>query len=128
MLDKLLKQAEAIQKSAVAYVEKTQPIVEEYANFKSGFAKRAHEVVGALVERNIVSRDASSELIEKLASEPTYALDLALAVSRRIGVGADLGKSAGALPAAGNLDPFEKLVLFGDSRADVSNFDGGVAV
>ena len=122
----LLKKAEAIQKQAVAYIERTQPVVEEYAKFKSDFAKKAHQVVGALVEKHIVPQSESTALIDKLASDPSSALELALSISRRVGVGSDLGKAASAQAPVSNLDPFEALVMYGDARADVSNFDGVV--
>lgn len=126
MTDTLLKRAEAIQKGAVEYIAKAQPIIEAYEQFKSDFAKKAHETVGALVERHVVAKEDSAELIEKLASDPSSALELALSISRRIGIGDGLGKAAEELPASSsNLDPFERLVMFGDARADVSNFDGG---
>lgn len=123
----LLKQAEEIQRGAVDYIARTQPIVQEYEALKQAFAKKAHQTVGALVERHIVSKADSTALIEKLASDPVSALDLALSVSRRVGVGDGLGKAAKLASASGAAayDPFERLVLFGDARADVSNFDGG---
>jgi cobalamin biosynthesis Mg chelatase CobN len=125
--DELLKQAEAIQKGAIEYIERTQPIVDEYNQFKEAFAKKAHQVVGALVERHIVEADKSTELIDKLASDPSNALDLALSISRRVGIGDSLGKAAELSPSTSvDMDPFEKLYRFGDSRADVHNFDGSV--
>lgn len=125
--DELLKQAEAIQKGAIEYIERTQPIVDEYNQFKEAFAKKAHQVVGALVERHIVEADKSTELIDKLASDPSNALDLALSISRRVGIGDGLGKAAELESSCGSdLDPFEKLYRFGDARADVHNFDGRV--
>ena len=124
--DELLKQAEAIQKNALEYISKTQPIIDEYANFKEAFAKKAHQVVGALVERRIVEPGKSTELIDKLASDPTNALDLALSMSRRVGLGDGLGKAAELNVSDSGLDPLERLVLYGDYRADVSNFDGNI--
>lgn len=122
----LLKQAEAIQREAVDYIAKTQPIVEEYAQFKEAFAKKAHQTVGALVERHIVGADKATGLIDKLASDPESALDLALSISRRVGISDGLGHGATIDKAAADLDPFERLYLYGDPRADVSNFDGVV--
>jgi len=127
MKDTLLKQAEAIQKDALEYVSKTQPIIDEYNEFKESFAKKAHQTVGALVERRIVAKEDSTALIDKLASDPSSALDLALSISRRVGISDGLGKAAELSPSTvSELDPFEKLVIYGDPRADVNNFGGNV--
>ena len=125
--DEMLKKAEAIQRDTVAYIGMVQPVVDEYNQFRETFAKKAHQVVGALVERHIVEPGKKAELIEKLAADPSQALDLALSISRRVGLGDGLGKAAELGAAAtSNLDPFERLYYFGDSRANVSNFDGNV--
>lgn len=122
----LLKQAEAIQTQAVDYIAKVQPLLDAQEKRAAEFAKKAHQTVGALVERRIIAPQDANTVIDKLAADPSNALDLALALSRRIGVGSELGKAASTQYADSQLDPFQRLFLYGDSKASIAHFDGNV--
>lgn len=114
----LLKQAEEIQQAAVDYIARVQPMLDAQEKSRAEFAKKAHQTVGALVERRIVAPGDANELVDKLASDPSQALDLVLSVARKAGVSAELGKKAGtAAPDESSLDPFERLYFYGDARA-----------
>jgi hypothetical protein len=122
-----LADADAALKEAAVYVEKTQPELDKYAQFQDNFLKRAHQIAGALAERGIIQRHEVTALVDKLAEEPLRALDLvekvaALVTADTLGKAAEdvqMQKAAGA-----NLGPFERLVLYGDSRAEITGNSG----
>jgi len=110
--------ATLLQKTA-AYVEQTQPIVDEYNRFKNAFTKAAHQAVGALVTRGIVEETKADTLVDRLSSDPKQAFRLVTKLAEMIGAD-NLGGASKEKVAASNLDPFEKLAVYGDVNADDS--------
>jgi hypothetical protein len=121
-----LADADLALKEAAAYVEATQPELDKFAQFQDNFLKRAHQVAGALAERGVIQRHEVTALVDKLAEDPLRALDLVEKVAALVKADT-LGKAADDVQlqkSAANLDPFEKLALYGDSRAEVTSNSG----
>jgi intergrase/recombinase len=125
-LQKRLSDAEAIIKQATDYIAATQPVCDQFNQLKDRFTKRAHEVAGMLIDRGIIDRSKSNELVDKLAEDQTRALDLIEKLARLIRT-EDLGSVSEIRKVAGRkLDPFEKLALFGDANAKVNENGTGL--
>ena len=116
-----LADADAALKEAASYIEVTQPALDRFNQFQDNFLKRAHQVAGALADRGVIQRHEITKLVDKLAEDPLRALDLVEKVAGLVTPEA-LGKTAQDVElqksAASVTDPFERLALFGDSRAE----------
>ena len=124
-----LADADAALKVATEYVATTQPALDRFNLFQDNFLKRAHQVAGALAQRGIIERHQVDALVDKLAENPLRALDLVEKVAGMVQPDS-LGKTAEDVQrqqaAMAKLDPFEKLAIYGDSRADVAAVDSGL--
>ncbi len=118
--EKLDKADSALQKAA-EYVATTQPLLDEYNELKERFVKRAHQVVGVLVSRGVVQKTKANGLVDKMASDPVYALEVIESVAELISP-ARMG-SASDVKVASNakLGPFERLVITGSPTGQVLN-------
>lgn len=121
MSDIKLAQAEVALKKATEYVATTQPLLDQYNETKEQFTKKAHQIVGVLVNRGIVQRNKSNALIDKLAADHSYAFELIegivdLITPTRLGDNSDI-KVASSL----DLDPYERLAITGDVNGKVVN-------
>lgn len=116
-----LAQAEVALKKATEYVATTQPLLDEYNENKEQFAKKAHQVVGVLVNRGIVQRNKSNTLIDKLAADHSYAFDVIegmvdMVTPSRLGESSDI-----KFASSSSLDPYERLAITGDVNGKVVN-------
>lgn len=114
-----LQQADVALQKAAEYVAATQPLLDEFNEFKERFVKRAHQVVGVLVSRGVVQKTKANGLVDKMASDPVYALEVIQGVAELISP-ARMG-STGDVKVASNakLDPFERLAITGSSVGQV---------
>lgn len=124
-----LADATAAVKQAAAYVEATQPLLDQFNLFRDSFVKRAHQVAGDLAARGIIGRNETAALVDKLASNPLLALDLVVKVAG-MAQPDGLGKTASDVttPAANaaKLNPYERLALYGDSQAGLQPVNTGL--
>lgn len=122
-LEAALEQADMATKAAAEYVEKTQPNLDKAAMFEDAFLKKAHVVAGSLAQQGIIERTEITPLIDKLAADPLLALELVEKVAGMVTVDS-FGKAAEEIATrqaqVDALDPFQKLALFGDSRAEMA--------
>jgi len=119
--DEKIKQADVALQKAASYVAATQPLLDEYNEFKDRFIKRAHQVVGVLVNRGVVQKTKANGLVDKMANDPAYALEVVQGVAELI-TPARMG-STGDVKIASHveLDPFERLAITGSSSGQVEH-------
>ena len=104
------------------YIEKVQPLLDQHNENRNRFVKRAQQAAGVLVSRGLLSRDKVDGFVDKVAADETGAAvwDLVEKLANCI-PSEDIGETVTEKFASGaDLDPFEKLALFGDARAEVS--------
>ena len=108
-----------------AYISTTQPVLDRYNAQAERFQKRAAQVSGVLVDRGIIPSNKSDLFLQKVAEDPTKALEMIVKLAHLVGPD-DLGEQAdGVKVAASNVsDPFDRLVLFGDASSTGDRFDG----
>lgn len=117
--DNKLKQADMALRKAAEYVATTQPLLDEYNEFKDRFIKRAHQVVGVLVSRGIVQKTKANGLVDKMASDPAYALEVVQGVAELISP-AKMGSSGDVkVASSAKLDAFERLAITGSPTGQV---------
>ena len=115
-----LADADQALKAATDYVAAVQPELDRFHLFQDDFLKRAHQIAGALAQHGIIESHETTALVDKLAENPLRALDLVEKVAKLVQPDS-LGKAAEDVKLQqaqmAQLDPFEKLALFGDSQA-----------
>lgn len=116
-----VKNMEAILAKTAEYIGTTQMELDKHAENRDTFIKRAYQVAGVLANKGLIAREDINVFVDKIAEDESgtevWNLVEKLADSVRID---SLGESVREkLAAAQNLDPFEKLALFGDARADI---------
>jgi len=112
-------------KKVAEYISVTQPELDRYNALKLNFGKRAAQAAGVLVDRGIIPSSKSDLFLQKVAEDPTKALDMIVKLARLVGPD-DLGGRADDVKVASSnvSDPFDRLVLFGDSASTGDRFDG----
>ena len=110
-----------IMTKVASYIESTQPLLDKQNELRDNFLKRAHQVAGVLANRGLISHDAVEAFVEKVASDESgnevWKLVEVLASAVRPD---EFGAVAKVASSKVITDPFEKLVLFGDARANTS--------
>jgi hypothetical protein len=113
---------DAIMQKTAEYIETTQTLLDKHNENRTAFLKRANQVAGVLANKGIITRDKVDAFVDKVAADETgtEVWNLIEKLADCLPVD-DLGSAASEkLAEASNLDPFEKLALYGDARADVS--------
>lgn len=123
----LLQEADSALKAAAEYVAATQPVIDDYNVFKAEFVKRSHQVAGGLASIGIIPAYEANKLADKLAEDPMLALDLVEKVAAMV-TPEGFGATANDVKAAASvdLDPFERLALYGDATADPQAINSGM--
>jgi len=118
-LENKLEQAEVALQKAAEYVAVTQPMLDEYNETKERFIKRAHQAVGVLVSRGIVEKTKANALVDKMASDSSYAFEVIESVAGLISP-ARMGSSGDVKVASSvKLDAFERLAITGSPTGRV---------
>jgi len=109
------------------YISMTQPVIDRKNAQDARFAKRAAQVSGVLVDRGIIQSAKADLFLQKVAEDPVKALDMIAKLAHLVGPD-DMGGEAGDVKTASVTvsDPFDRLVLYGDSAATGDRFDGMV--
>jgi len=97
-------------------------LLDKQNEIKDNTIKRAHQVAGVLANRGLIARDTVNEFVDKIASDEagTQVWDLVEKLANALPTD-ELGKIAEVNASGKDLDPFEKLALYGDARADTRN-------
>lgn len=114
---------EAILKKTAEYIAVTQPLLDKQNENRSSFLKRANQVAGVLANRGVISRDKIDAFVDKIAADESgnEVWNLVEKLADCLSVD-DLGSvSPEKMAEASELDPFEKLAVYGDARADTTN-------
>ena len=103
-VDELLKQA-------TEYISTTQPVLDQHNQMMADLRKQAERTVGVLVDRGIVLGDKSDAFVDKVASDPGYALRMCEKMASMLQVDS-VGEPAdeaevGTFKQASEADPFE---------------------
>jgi hypothetical protein len=115
-------QVEQILQKTAEYIETTQPIIDTHNENRTAFLKRANQTAGVLANKGIITHDKVDAFVDKIAADESgkEVWDLVEKLADCLSVD-NLGSAAPEkLAAASDLDAFERLVLHGDARADVS--------
>ena len=112
-------QVQTILEKTAEYIATTQPIIDQKNENRMAFLKRAHQVAGVLANRGIINHDKVNAFVDKVAADESGAevWNLVEKLAESVPVD-DLGGAAKLAAAGVDLDPFEKLALYGDARAD----------
>jgi len=110
-----------IMAKTASYVGKTQIELDKHAENRDTYIKRAHQVAGVLANKGLIARGDVNAFVDKIAEDETGVEVWNLVEKLANSINTDsLGEAVREkLAAAANLDPFEKLALFGDARADL---------
>lgn len=117
-------EVKSILEKTASYISATQPVVDEYNQFKEDIIKEAHETIGVLVSRGLVEEEKKAATIDSLINEPlkVYGLVRGLADSldraRSEKSASSLGWVSSEGAAVDDLDSFDRWVLYGDHRAN----------
>lgn len=98
-----------IMKKSAAYIEKTQPVIDEYNDMKAGFAKRATQSAGGLSSLGFINKNDVNKFIDKVAADPTAVWDFIDKLAETAASADSFGGEAGITPAiTGGGDAFER--------------------
>ena len=112
-------QVKAILEETVGYIEKTQSELDKHNEMRDAFLKRAHQVAGVLANRGLIAHDAIEAFVEKVASDESGNEVWKLVEVLASAVRPDEFGAVAKVASSGKItDPFERLVLFGDARAE----------
>jgi len=117
---------DAIQKTlekAAEYIGMTQPLLDQHNVNRIQFIKKARQTAGVLANKGLIAPDKVDAFVEKVAADESGREVWGLVEKLANAVQSDsFGRGAmEKFSAMGKqLDPFEKLVLLGDARADTS--------
>lgn len=114
------EKVETILAKTAEYIGKTQIELDKQAENRDTFIKRAHQVAGVLANKGLISHGDVNAFVDKVAEDETGSevWNLVEKLANSIDTDSLGGAVQEKLAAAANLDPFEKLALFGDARAD----------
>jgi hypothetical protein len=110
-----------MQKTA-EYIETTQTLIDNQNENRKAFLKRANQVAGVLANKGVITHDKVDAFVDKIAADETgnEVWNLVEKLADCLSVD-DLGSaSPEKLAEAADLDPFEKLALYGDARAETN--------
>ena len=113
---------DAIMQKTAEYIETTQTLLDNYNENRTAFLKRANQVAGVLANKGVITRDKVDAFVDKIAADETNTevWNLIEKLADCLPVD-DLGAAATEkMASASDLDPFEKLAMYGDARADFS--------
>ena len=113
------KVKETMQKVA-EYIGEVQPAIDKFAEQRNQFVKKARQTAGVLASRGLIDYDNVDGFVDKVAEDATEVWTLVEKLATLIPTDS-LGGPANEKMADGSmLDPFEKLALYGDARAEVN--------
>jgi len=102
-----------------AYIEMTQPVIDKYNENRMLFVKKANQVAGVLANRGIIAHDKVNAFVDKVAGDESGVEVWNLVEKLAEVVSSDtLGEASQLVVKVAKLDPFEKLALYGDPRAE----------
>ena len=109
-----LAAADAALRKVTEYVAVVQPKLDEVNEKQAMFVKRAHQIVGILVNKGMVPKHRANDLVDKMASDQTVALDVIEKVANMVSAPL-MGAASDEKLASGMTysDPFERLAVTG---------------
>lgn len=112
-------QTEQVMRKVAVYIESTQPLLDKHNEMRDTFIKRAHQVAGVLANKGLMPTSAINAFVDKVVADESGAEVWNLVEKLASAIPVDeLGQLAKVASSGRKLDPWEKLVLFGDARAD----------
>ena len=108
-------------KKATDYIANSQPVIDKHNENRITFLKRAHQAAGSLAARGVIDVNDKDAFVDKIAEDESGVAvwDLVEKLASAITVDT-LGSASQEKLAGAELDPFEKLAVYGDARADNS--------
>ena len=107
-----------LQKSALAYIAEAQPMLDRLTERQAQYVQKAAGVAPVFVRCGLVDAKNEQKFAEKLASDPTVALEYLVKLAELSGsVGSELGQPV-AKEASAGWGPFERWIYLGDPNAN----------
>jgi hypothetical protein len=116
------QKVEDILAKTASYIEETQTELDKQAENRDTFIKRANQVAGVLANKGLINQMDVNAFVDKIAEDEsgTEVWNLVEKLADAVAVDSLGGSVREKMAAAGqDLDPFEKLALYGDARADI---------
>ncbi len=105
-----------LQKQALEYMAVAQPLIERLTTSQSNYQTKAADVAPVFVSSGLIADVDSKKFTEKLASDPSVALQYLVKLAGMLQSHSDLG--APVETTSDKLDSFERWALFGDPNAN----------
>lgn len=103
-----------LQKLALDYVASAQPVIDAFTEQRKAYQTKAAALAPLFVEQGLVAPANLARFQEKLASDPSVALEYLEKVARMAG-STDLGAPASSeISTPAKLDAFESWAFHGD--------------
>lgn len=109
-----------LEKQALEYIAATQPLIEQLTDALSRYRTKAASVGPAFVDSGLIAKDSVKKFTEKLASDPTIAIEYLLKLAGMLQPHTDeLGAPATKESSVG-MDAFQRWAAYGDPNANPS--------
>ncbi len=95
-----------------AYIERTQPLIDEANEQRSAFTKRATQAAGVLAHHGVIDKRRVNDFIDKVASDPSSVWAFVEKLATAIPVDSLVEAVQTKVAAGSKLDAFE-LEFFG---------------
>jgi hypothetical protein len=107
-------------KMAAAYVAATQPELDKAAAARAKLANEAVKTAAVLADRGILDKSRQDSFTEKVASDPTYALEFLRKMAGVVGA-EPMGRPSDKVVSTNPIDPFMRAYM-----PEVSARSGGM--
>jgi len=105
-----------VMEKTAEYIERTQPLIDQFNEKQSAFVKRATQAAGVLAHRGVISQSAVNSFVDAVAADPSQVWSFVEKMAAAVSVDT-LGQGVREKMAAGkSVDPFER-VFFGVGEA-----------
>jgi hypothetical protein len=103
-----------IMVKTAAYIEATQPLIDQHNEERSAFVKRATQAAKVLAQRGVIGTRQVDQFVDKVAANPTDVWGVVEKLASLVGADqmGEVGREKVA-SVAGSSDPFERR-FFGD--------------
>lgn len=109
-----------LQKQALEYMAVTQPLIAHLTAGQTVYRTKAAEIGPVFVETGLIARNDQKKFTEKLASDPSVALEYLLKLAGMLASqDSGLGEPS-KIESSVNMDAFQRWAAYGDPNANPS--------
>jgi len=102
------KTVQEMMSKVAAYIEQTQPLIDQHNEQRSSFVKRATQAAGVLAHRGVINPNRVNDFIDKVAEDPSLVWAFVEKLAATVSADA-MGQAVREKMASGKpVDPFER--------------------